>query len=596
MVGEQVPYGGAEAPIPIGDVVSGGAPQGQVLPAPAVPVQPITIQGQNAPNALPDPEDINAIPGGPPAGGIRATPQQAVAGHLNNLQRQQELTGEEGQVMSQQGKDLAAIRTQEAAEKAQQSLDFNNLLKANNDRYDAAHAQSQKAYEKYSAAAGSLEDPGKQFFKDSALGSVGGHIASAFAAFASGMGAGLTGHGGNPFLDYLNNRIKENFQAHSQNVEDLYKQNVAAGHIEDNLENHNKFMQQAKLASYDLASAHIKPQLERIAASTTGNVQRILAQKTIAQMDDQGITLRQTLSQQEAAQGAAALAQARARQKEMRDNWMKMYDLHTKDRSPEDAADAATAAMVKMGYNMSELAPILKANGYTANEKGEMVPPVRKKEEEMGDLGTEAHYDANGQLVVPTKDAQTGQLIPLKERQEMQKGMEERTVYLNGKPEVARSKTDAENFGKFNRAEMEARRLTAQMEQAIKDRERGSYDQAREALVELAPKLYEYTRGPSGAQAGTTGEGGGTVSGQIPEWSLYNKVSQLSGAPSVMTDVDMQKLGGWKKQLDSLRDDMYATTFKKHITVGEPDGVPGQATKAVEDWTTKAGKLGGKAL
>lgn len=515
--------------IPVGNA----PPVAPNLAPPAGPLQTdLGAQQQVAQAGQQLSEDVASMSpyaGGTPDGSIRSTPEQATADTLNNLDQQEQLEGEQGKDESKEAKAEAAKQMEAAQEKIQQANDFATLQSANQAKYEDAHAQTQAAYQDYRKAAGSLKDPNSQFWEDHGQGS---RITAALAAFSSGMGAGLTGHGGNPFMDFLTKQIDNNFQAHKQNIDDLYNSAVAAGKIEDSAESHNRFMNEAKLKSYDLASAHISHELNAIKDTTTSQVAKVTAAKAIAGLEQQGIQARQALAQKEAARGAAALAAQRAAQREVRETFQKNLELHNKDMGEDEARLAAVKDLVASGYDRSAVAAIADANGVQYDTKsGQWAIP--KPAEQPSDQASEPHYDEDGKLVVPTKTA-SGKRIPQEERDKQKKDIEERTTNIDGKPAIFRTKEAAEAYA----AVPEAKRLLKQMQTAWSAGDKGTYDQARLQFIESAPKLLGFKRGPSGAQAG---EGGGhdpdgdnkaTIAGQLPEFepSLLGKYSQTIAA------------------------------------------------------------------
>ena len=145
------------------------------------------------------------------------------------------------------------------------------------------HDRTMAAYQEYKAKAGTLQDPKNQYFDDN--GGFLGRIKSGLAAFASGMSQGLIGKGGNPYLDYLNKQISDNFEAHKKNIQDLYEKEVAAGNIEDTDRNRHVFDQNQQLKFYDLSAAGIKDVLLGIGQSAQNKTAANLALKTAADID-----------------------------------------------------------------------------------------------------------------------------------------------------------------------------------------------------------------------------------------------------------------------------------------------------------------------
>jgi hypothetical protein len=552
-------------------------------PLPPAPVQVAPIPPAPAPVApQPSPEaqiaqagaqldalTAPAYAGGTPDGALTSTPRQAAADLLNSGEREKGLERREGEINADEQTQVADKQAQAAAEKVQQANDFQQLLTQSQAKYEAEHAQTQAAYDKYKAAAGTLKDPESQFYEDKGQGY---RVQTALAAFAAGIGAGFNGQAGNPVLDLLQKKVQSNYDAHKQNIEDLYNSGVQAGKIEDTSENHAKFMQDAKLRSYELQSAHVKDELAAIAARAQSPLAKTAAAKTIEQIDQNQIGVRQKLAQQEALAAAAKLATERARTKEVREAYQKALEKHA-DLAPEDARLEATKDLHALGFNASETAPIFEANGVRTNpETGEPVFPEAKAV--TGPL--EPTYDADGKLQIPTRDPATGKQLKPEDRQRIQDDARDRTVNVDGSPRLAVSKEAAKAFQTVQEALPEADRLIRVLNDSFAKGDKGAYDQARNELIELSPKLYGFTRGPSGAQAGESGasQGGdprGTVAAQIPEFTPtllgtysqtiagFNNRHALGGNTPVA--VAQEKLKGLGQTLQSLRESAFKSAF-----------------------------------
>jgi hypothetical protein len=491
------------------------------------------------------------------AGQLTSNPRQATADTLNILARKSNLESREGKAVADTNAALSDVQANAAAEKVQQASDYNNLLQEHTKKFEDAHNQTQQAYDEYRAKAGSLKDPGSQFWEDKGQGS---RITSALAAFSSGLGAGLTGHGGNPFLDFLNKQIDNNFNAHKQNIEDLYNSQVAAGKIEDSIENHNRFMNEAKLKSYELQSAHIKYDLDSIASRGTSQMAKILADKAKAGLDQEGVMARQNLAAMEAKNGAAGLALQRQRQKEIQEAYSKFVTLHNADMGEDEARLAAVKDLVGMGYNRSELAPITSGVGVAVDPKtGDFILP-------RGDQGQESSSEPildpkSNRFVAPSKSA-TGKLIKPEQMKEVQKDLDERTANVNGKAALFRTKEDAE----IQKVVPEADRLMQVMQQSWQNGDKGAYDAARSQFIEMAPKLLGYKRGPSVTQAGSEerarqdDEDKSTIGGQLPElnpvlWSQNLTAIRNQHPLSVNSGpgIALHKLAGVQQTLDGIK-------------------------------------------
>lgn len=574
------------------------APQ-PIPPAPPPGAPPVTPEMRVAQaGADLDAATAPAFAGGTPEGKLSSTPRQAAADLLNSGERQKGLETEEGRIKAQEQADIARTQAAAAAEKVQQSNDFQGLLTQSQQKFEAEHAQTQAAYDKYKAAAGTLKDPESQFYEDKGQGY---RVQTALAAFAAGIGAGFNGQAGNPVLDLLQKKIQSNYESHKQNIEDLYNSGVQAGKIEDTSENHAKFMQDSKLRSYELQSAHVKDELAAIAARAQSPLAKTAAAKTIEQIDQNQIGVRQKLAQQEAAAAAAGLAGQRARANEVRGAYQKALEKHA-DLAPEEARIEATKDLHSMGFNASETAPIFEANGVRTNPgTGEPVFPESKVP--VGPEGPS--YDADGKLLIPSRDSVTGKQLKPEERQHLKEDVQERTVVVDGAPKIAASKEAAKGFKTVQEALPEAERLLKVLHDSFNSGDKGAYDQARNEMIELSPKLYGFTRGPSGAQAGESGahdagDPKGTVAAQIPEFNptllgtyfkgaaAFNNTHPLGANTPVA--VAQSKLKGLGATLASLKENAFKAAFPQTQTQRKEEAI---AKTPVADL---AASLGGRPL
>lgn len=552
-------------------------------PPPAPPQQGSAVQALlPSPGNLVAPEPASpttglgqAYSGGTPEGSLTSNPRQATADTLNILSNKGELEGKQGEIQSKEQSELAAKQNEAAQEKILQSQDFQNHLVKSNDKYETEHQQHQAAYDEFRKKAGSLKDPGSQFWEDKGQTS---RITAALAAFSSGLGGGLTGHG-NQFMDFLQKQIDNNFNARKQNIEDLYQSSVEAGKIADSTENHNRFMNEAKLKSYDLASMHIQHELEAIKNGASSQIAKVLASKAQAGLEQEGVNARSALAAYEAKQAAAAGAAQRERMKELRANYTKFVELHNnKDMGEDEARNAAFKDLQGLGYNQSELASVAGGLGITAN------PATGKYEVPKSAEGTTEpiHYDESGKLIIPTKSA-TGKLITSEEQEKMRKDAQERSATIDGKKYIFNRKDDAEAASVIP----EANRLHDVMMKAWKEGDAGTYTQARKQFIELAPKLLGYKRGPSIPQAGESTKSEsqidaeadadrGTIAGQLPEFHVAHipltgiPIPQKAQAyanknPLGMTNTEsgqaINKLAGVKTTLDAIKKDALSNTI-----------------------------------
>jgi hypothetical protein len=322
------------------------------------------LSGQAAQGLPPPPgPDTQPYAGGAPPGSITATPSQGTAEFLNTFAAQKGIAGAQGEVAANAADKLAGVESEAAQEKRAHDADYQAALVEAASRHDKNHAQLEDAYQDYRKAAGSLKDPSSQFWADKGQGA---RVLSGLAAFASGMGSGLLGQAGNPYLDYLNKQTDKNFDAHRQNIKDLYEKQVAAGKIEDSDDSWQRFGQEAKLHGYDLASEHIKHDLVTVKNTALGQNQRLLAKNTIEGLDQQGIDRRMALSALQAkakANAGSALRAAQAAEDK------KAFEVHEKASAefaklPQADRNAAVAnAMQGAGLSTRALGPYMEGLG-----------------------------------------------------------------------------------------------------------------------------------------------------------------------------------------------------------------------------------------
>lgn len=366
---------------------------------------PVDPSAQQAPQAPQLQQPVIAAPQGPvapPQLPLGASPQQAQSATLGNIQTSQNIAGAMGNNDSAELSQIASKDLEAGAQAAQHDSDYKSFLKQFGDQHAQDHQRAVDAYSNYQKQAGNLKDPSSQYWADKGVGS---QVLGGLAAFASGMGAGLLGHAGNPYLDFLNNEMNRNFDAHKQNVKDLYDQQLAAGKIDDTDENYQAYMDKAKQTSYSLDSIHLMHEMQGIKDQSGSQRVKLAADQTINGLQ-QELTNRQSgYTQQQAAAAAAQLAMQRAQQKEVREAYAKQLDAH-KDLGDDEARVAAAKDLQGMGYNRSVTGPILQSNGFTADPKtGDWVAPVA------------APKDSDD--LIPLKDDATGKLYKPEEREKM---------------------------------------------------------------------------------------------------------------------------------------------------------------------------------
>ena len=293
---------------------------------------------------------------GATAGSITASPGQATAETLSNLQAQKNIQSGIGNEMQSAGQQQADIEAKAAAEKNQQAVDYQTALKGWSDQHNAEHAQTQKAYEDFRAKAGTLKDPSSQFWEDKGTGA---RVLSGLAAFASGLGGGAAGVNG--YLSHLNNLIDKNFEAHKANISGLYNSQVEAGKIEDTSHNWNLFEQTARLKGYELASMHIQHDLQAVKDKSTGTLQKLMAGQAITGLQQQEIDRKAQLAQQIAATQAAAQAADRADYSEVRNKYQDLVEKLGPQQAVQTLGDMFESS--KSPGHQNAFRDIVQANG-----------------------------------------------------------------------------------------------------------------------------------------------------------------------------------------------------------------------------------------
>lgn len=507
---------GLQQPIPPPPVAPPGSPEMQVAQAGA------DLTAATTP----------AYAGGTPQGALASTPDQGAADQLNSGEALKGVAGVEGDVNAKAAAEKAAVHQATEAEHIAQAQDAEAGRAKRAQELEEADAGHAAAYAKYKASAGTLKDPETQYYEDKGQGV---RIENALAAFASGIGAGFNGNSGNPVLEMLQKKFQSNYEAHRQNIDDLYRSSVEAGKIADTKENRARFDLDSKRASFELQGLHEKDRLAAIEARASSPLAKLAARKTIEGLNQEQSRLKQELAAKHGAAAAAAGALARARQAEVRGLFKDAYDKNIASGLDPDAASAAATKFIhSAGFNASETAPIFEANGVTTNpQTGEPVFPAAKSPTGPD----EPTYDADGKLQVPVRDPQTGKTLKPEERKAITDEARKRTVIVDGKPQLAVSEEAAKKYAGIQGALPEADRLVKTLKDAWAKGDKGAYDQARNQLIEISPVIYGFTRGPSAAQAGETGggsgdhggEASGTIAGQIPEFQSLGVLGTAAG-------------------------------------------------------------------
>jgi hypothetical protein len=405
---------------------------------------PVLQAPQVAPPVLP-PVTTDPYPQAP-AGAITATPQQAVGESLGVNQRKENAAQAQGDVDADTANKEAALHAQEATEQQQHAADFQTSHTQNNAKSDEAHKQLQSAYEDFAAKAGKLGDPSKEFWGDKSTGT---KILSGLAAFASGFH--MPGEGGeNQYLKFLNHQIDQNYDAHKQNIKDLYDKQVAAGKIVDTIANQNKFDEEAKLYFYDLAGMHIKSELAQVAAKGRAGLAPVTAAKAIADIDQDSINRRADYSTKQAQLAAAGAANQRAQEKEVREAIAKQragFDaaVTAGTMTPEEADQKAVQSVQAQGFSPARLASAATAVGGTYNPKSgllEFTPPASATPATEGDSVT---LDAKGNPVVP--DVMGGRRLSFAEKSKLADDAQKRVITLaDGSKGLAPNEEEAKQW------------------------------------------------------------------------------------------------------------------------------------------------------
>jgi hypothetical protein len=330
----------------------------------ALATQPPPVAAPETPAS--PPPGPSAIPGGPyPAvfqpGAISANPAQAATGELavnEGLAGSAQQAGEANEAAL--AEERAAHEAEAQRIKTQAEIEDRARLQANAE-VQAEHQRHVDAYEEYRKKAASLKDPASQYWEDKGTPA---RIFAGLAAFSSGLGAGLVGQAGNPYLDFLNKEIDRNYNAHKQNINDLFDKQVAAGKIEDTAQNRAAFDAKARFAHYDMASQAIAEQLKAISTKALGANVRAMTDKTLGDLDRQNLGVMQEYwaGRQKvfAAQGAAEAAQLAADRKA----YQEAYAKQPADVSDADKIRGTFAALAGLpGYTQKDLDRIARVVG-----------------------------------------------------------------------------------------------------------------------------------------------------------------------------------------------------------------------------------------
>lgn len=385
MPGSSTPPDYMTDPYGLGGLTSVGGQTVQTAPVPvAVPVAPPAAVPTTAPTPAPrvvvkPAPATSSVPAAPAAANPAMSNEAYTEAAVGNLNEQQDITRQQGEAAQKAGDDLYYKNNQAADESLQRATDFKNYFKELSAKHDEDAKRINLAYNDYAAKAGSLKDPTKQYYSDH--GGFAAQLAAGVASFASGLGAGILGHAGVPFLDYLNNHINANFEAHKQNIKDLYDKQVAAGKIADTNQNWAMYSSEAKLKAYELDAAHITHELQSIKDRAVGQQAKFTADLGIKGLQQQSFKLRNELAEKQAAilakrkaeaRAAAAAQQAKleAEQKEARSVFVKAREDAIKEgMSPEDATVIGASAVQDAGFSRHAASPTLSASGGSFDPK-----------------------------------------------------------------------------------------------------------------------------------------------------------------------------------------------------------------------------------
>jgi hypothetical protein len=514
------------------------APPGAVsqdTPMPPPQAMPMPPQGQLGGQPVPPPPSQPSplvVSGGAAPNAIRMTPAQEVIGGMNRANAEKTNVEQEGDIRSDAAKEAEEINKKAAAEQLQKKLDSAAFIQKADNEGHSVIAAAQAEHNKFRDAAGTLKDPSEGFWADKSGGAkLGAVLAGALSGF--GTGFATKGQGGNPFMDYLNKRIQGNYEAHKQNMEDLYKSSVDAGKIVDTVENHNKFMANYHLASDKIGSEQTKYELDALANKTTGKMVPIVVARAKADLDRQIDQSRAALSHSEAAQAAAQAALQRARQKEIREFYQKQLELH-KDL-PEDQMRIEAAKDTAGVFNRSEVSPIMDSIGVTYNDKD---PDINKRgwsypaPKASTNTSQEATLDENGNLVEPTLDAQ-GRRIKPEDSAKREEADRKRIVKVDGEPTLAKNEESAKAYDIHSNAHNTLVGLVKDARAAWNSGDQGTYEALKKRITEISPEEYGYKRGPSVSNSGENANAerdAGTIAGQLPDWEKHTLGIQAQDA------------------------------------------------------------------
>lgn len=469
-------------------MVSGEIP----VPTEQEPPQPQLAWGEPQ-AAPPQPVTGSAVPvnyGNAPVGTRTLTAPQSDVATLGNKEEQKDIAATEGTIGSSSEAEQARILRIDAAEKAQRTADYNKFLQQATADHEALRAQSQADHKAWLQARGDKTNPQKEFWKDKTSGA---HVLSGLAAFASGMGAGLLGQVGNPYLDHLNKIVTQNWEAHRQDVDDLFKRQVESGKIADTDASYRDFMDKAKMHASELGEEHIKSELERVKHGALGENYKVLADKTINGIDQQQIDRRAAAGARDAAALAAAAQARRAQEEKVRGAYKDAYEHNlSAGYGEEESRIAAAKAVQGMGFDRSILAPVMESNGGAYNPKSGQFE------------FQEAPKPEGGSALIPDKDPVTGKPI----KPEARAQLEQQVVRdVNGVERLVRNKEEVKPVNNQLEAIRDFKKELPRLKELQDKWESGKLDGAKEiseyeAIVGRMIPIYNSLAGSDRATPG----------------------------------------------------------------------------------------------
>ena len=472
---------------------SSALPQ-RVMPQP--PPQPPPAQVNADGSSMPVQSPAQPfLAGGAKPGALSETPRQASADYQNLSHRQQDLYRQGGNNDLETGQLLSSIYDKDAKEKHDQSQDYKLAFDASNKRQQEAADRTVAIYKDLRSKAGSLKDPANQYFADN--GGTVSRVISGLAAFASGFGQGMLGKGGNPYLDYLNKQIENNFNSHKKNIDDLYNTEVAAGSMEDNALNRSKWEQQARLTHYQLSSQEIIPMLESVKATATGRNQQLMAEEGINGLLQNDIGTRQQLAHSDAAADANARQQQRADMIAARGALKDAEALFPPEKfGPDERANGIAKYMAGQGFPLSN--PVVGASMEANGQKwdGKKFVPINP----TGQPGTTGEQDD-----VPLADPRTGRLYTPEEQDKIRS----RKTNYGGQVRWAHDAPGAKEVQAVGSANDGLERKVNRMEQIEAERQALGELTSRDAVAKARALAGEF----DGLRAGLTVEYNRAMSG-----------------------------------------------------------------------------------